>query len=214
MNLGLVGAIGGAAKGFDSYITEEQAMQRQQRMENLRAKNTRDTNTQNNDQRHKNAVELQGIKAEDDISLTEMRNQARMDEVKAISDRPTTGGANLTTLVEKGMPIEEAIDRVFPKGGRTGSTELDVKRDAFKAMATNMTTQGSTPQQAAENINALMEQAGLTEAPGAPEGLDFATVDDLMRQIDAEAAGDESKKARLLEAAKSHPQFQGLFTGQ
>lgn len=184
MNLGLVGAIGGAAKGFDSYITEEQAMQRQQRLENLKTRNARETNNLNNKQRHSQSVELQGIKNKDDISLTEMRNKARMDEVNAISGRPTTGQANMQTLIEQGLTPEQAIDRIFPKGGRTGSSQLDVQRDAFKSMVRDMIDSGSTPEDAGTRVGQLMEQAGLTQSGSAPvqfqslqEALDRARAD-------------------------------------
>jgi len=136
MNMGLIGAIGGAGKGFESYITEEQQFARTQKLENLRASNNQATNKQNNEQRQSNDKAMASIRKENDISLEALRNTntiaANSQRDSAINDRATSSERNLQTLIDSGMDPAEARDRVFPVGGRTGSSDLDMTRDRNK----------------------------------------------------------------------------------
>jgi hypothetical protein len=78
-SLGMLGAVGGAAKGFDSFLSEELAMQRQMKLENLRTQNNQATNTLNNEQRLDNSMAVEGVRNKNAISLTELQQQGALD---------------------------------------------------------------------------------------------------------------------------------------
>jgi hypothetical protein len=109
-SLGMLGAIGGAAKGFESFLSEELAMQRREKLENLRTSNDRETNRLSNNQRHenrlaeietqnKNSISLTHLKQAGDLAVEQVRQQddsASVEYMKYLTTPKEQGGAGLT----------------------------------------------------------------------------------------------------------------------
>lgn len=145
--LGVLGAVAGGAGGLAQFLNDEQNQARKERLIELQNEAGIERDTARVELQDKNAREREDI-----------MQQNRMKLEKARAGRKTASQQNLETLQEQG--VEDAVDRVFPRGGRTGSTDVDVKRDFFKALS-GMISEGADPQQAQKDLLDALSAAGL-----------------------------------------------------
>ena len=188
MNLGVIGAIGGAASGFEAYISEEQKLKRQEKMENLRTTNRRESDRLQEEMRQGNRKEMEDIRAGNNISLENLRSENRIAEQTSnneqIDARPTTQQKNLQTLIEQGVAPADAVKKIWPDAGRSGSSAADISRDFQKRLAQlqDPNSYGMTLEEAvAQTVNEF-NASGLQPPQQQPAGPQFSSLEEALTQ--------------------------------
>lgn len=141
--MGFLGAVGGAAKGFSAFLTEEQKQRRAQALEELRTTNRRETNRIDAEQRNTLATGRDAARAKSARELENLRQEGRLDELEFQRDNPTTQSTAmqsnydfLVAPVEKGgagLDKERAISIIAPRG-QSGPTRREAMLDLVKSM--------------------------------------------------------------------------------
>jgi hypothetical protein len=119
-SLGALGAIGGAAKGFSSFLEADLAQQREMKLEELKTTNRRETNRMDAEMRNEMALGREDVSQKNRLSLEEMRNKNALSMEETRQSAPTSNQRDLQTLQELGL--EDAVDRVYPKASSTQGT--------------------------------------------------------------------------------------------
>jgi hypothetical protein len=110
-SLGALGAIGGAAKGFESFLTEDLKNQRAMKLEELKTTNRRETNKIDAEMRNEMAMGRESTRAANQLSLEELRSQNQLSLEETRQGAPTSNMQDLQALQELG--VEDAVDRVY-----------------------------------------------------------------------------------------------------
>jgi hypothetical protein len=209
-SLGTLGAIGGAAKGFNDYLTQELQFARQQKLEELRTRNQRETNRIDAEMRGGMATERD--KTRHDFSLKELQERNKLAIERDEASRTAGYGENQTDLErritfltrpieEKGMGLtrEEALNIVSPRAGGPMAIQ-DFKADMYKRLA-------NTGILKPEEINASIEEGikyvyGPQQSAGQQQGVS--------RETSEKNFGDAMKLLRS-DPEKYAPEFESEF---
>lgn len=192
-SIGVLGALSGGAKGFQNFITEEQRMARQERMANLRARNTQESNRINNDQRNQQQLDREQQAQQNRLKLEQTRAKNNRENSKLNQDErnaaPTERMKELDMLTQE-VGRDEAVKRLFPGPAKRESDPnklrmqfAEAERDLFKS--------GMTEDEVRDIISRQAKAAGIDDYYGT--AMRFGSRQEMINAMKAEIPGLEEE---------------------